>query len=219
MIETALRFIPLAFAALFPVVNPIGSALIFLGIAGPVSPATSRRLAAKVALGMVVSVVVIELIGALLLKFFGISLPVLQVAGGLAIAAMGWRMLNAPDAPAPDKAVPLVDADAAMDLAFYPLTFPLTMGPGAIVVVLTLSARAATGDWPKILLSHLAIFIGAALVAVMVYFCYAYAQRLERMVSTQVLHGVLRLISFILLCIGMQIAWGGMHTLLDTVAH
>lgn len=218
MLENALRFIPLAFAALFPVVNPIGSSLIFLGMVGPVSPATCKRLAVRVALGMVVFVAVTELLGALLLKFFGISLPVMQVAGGLTIAAMGWRMLNAPDSSTTRKPTLSPDADEAMGLAFYPLTFPLTMGPGAIVVILTLSARAAGGGWTHTLLAHVAIFIGSVLVAGLVYVCYAYAARLERMVSVQVLHGVLRLISFILLCIGVQIAWGGLHTLLATVA-
>ncbi len=218
MLEDALRFIPLAFVALFPIVNPIGSSLIFLGIVGPVSPMTCKRLAARVALGMVIFVAVTELFGALLLKFFGISLPVMQVAGGLTLAAIGWRMLNAPDSSTARKPPPSPDSDEAMGLAFYPLTFPLTMGPGAIVVILTLSARAAGGGWTPMLLAHVSIFIGSVLVAALVYLCYAYAARIERMVSVHVLHGVLRLISFILLCIGVQIAWGGLHTLLETVA-
>lgn len=219
MFENALRFIPLAFAALLPIVNPIGSSLIFLGVVGTASPATYRRLAVRISLGMVVFIAVTELLGALILKFFGISLPVLQVAGGLTLAAMGWRTLNARDAPHRRAPPPSDDTEHAMHMSFYPLTFPLTMGPGSIVVILTLSARAAGGRWMPTVLSHVGIFIGSALVAVLVYLCYAYAERLKRVVSESVLHGINRLVSFILLCIGVQILWGGLRTLLETVAH
>lgn len=219
MLEDALRFIPLAFAALFPIINPFGSALIFTNIVGPAPVAVYRRLAIRIAIGMLIFVAVVELVGAMLLKVFGISLPVLQVAGGLTIAAMGWRMVNAQDAPVADPAAQAPDVDKTMELAFYPLTFPLTVGPGAIVVVLTLSAHAAGLGWERSLMARCGIFVASILLAILVYLCYAYAPRLERKIPGHMINGIQRLVSFILLCIGVQIAWGGLHTLLGTLVH
>lgn len=222
MLESALRFIPLAFAALLPLVNPLGSALILLGIVGNQPPAVYRRLGWRIAVGMLVFIAVVELLGAWLLKFFGITLPVLQVGGGLTLAAMGWSMLNAHD-PAPvDTPAAAPNPDAVMDQVFYPLTFPLTVGPGVIVVVLTLSAHASEHvsghGWQATLLDHLAIFVAALLLAVLVFLAYAYAPRLNRMIPAHAASGVQRLISFILLCIGAQIAWDGLAALLRSLS-
>jgi multiple antibiotic resistance protein len=219
MFDYALHFIPLAFAALLPIVNPVGSALIFLSIVGPAPATFYRKLALRVAINMLIFIAVIELLGAWLLKFFGISLPILQVAGGLTLAAMGWRMLNAKDAATPDAAAIKNDSNAAIDKVFYPLTFPLTVGPGAIVVVLTLSAHASTNAWTDVLLAHLSIFLASLMLAALVFLSYAYAPALARRIPGHAFNGIQRLISFILLCIGVQIAWGGIDTLLLTLTH
>lgn len=219
MFDYALHFIPLAFAALLPIVNPVGSALIFLGIVGPAPAALYRKLALRIAINMLIFIAVIELLGAWLLKFFGISLPVLQVAGGVTLAAMGWRMLNASDVPTSDAAAIKDDSNAVMQKVFYPLTFPLTVGPGVIVVVLTLSAHASTHGWTDVLLAHLSIFLASLLLTVLVFLSYAYAPALARKIPGSAFNGIQRLISFILLCIGVQIAWGGIDTLLRSLPH
>lgn len=217
MFDSALRFVPLAFAALLPLLNPLGSALIVMGIVGNEPPEVYRRMALRVALTMLAFIVVIELLGAIILKFFGITLPVLQVAGGLTLAAMGWSMLNAPDPSPSDTPTVHPDSRAVMGKVFYPLTFPVTVGPGVIVVVLTLSARAAGHGWQAGLLTHAAILVAVLLLAVLVYLCYAYAPRINRILPVHAARGVQRLISFILLCIGAQIAWGGLATLLQSL--
>lgn len=217
MFPASLKFIPLAFGALLPLLNPLGSALIVMNIVGDEPPEVYRRLARRIALNMLIFIALIELLGASILHFFGISLPVLQVAGGLTLAVMGWTMLNAHDAPAADTSDARRDVDSVLDLGFYPLTFPVTVGPGVIVVVLTLSADASGKEWQTTLVSHLAIFFAAMLLAVLVFLSYAYAPRLQRMIPSHVASGVQRLISFILLCIGAQIAWGGIATLLRSL--
>ncbi len=123
---------------------------------------------------MPIFIAVIELLGAWILKFFGISLPILQVAGGVTLAAIGWRMLNAPDAATPAAAAIQSDSHAAVEKVFYPLTFPLTVGPGTIVVVLTLSANASGHRWTDILLAHVSIFVASALLALVVFLSYGY---------------------------------------------
>ncbi len=208
--------LPLAFAALLPVINPIGTALIILGMVGEAPEAVFRTLALRVTVLMMVFILITEVLGQGILRFFGISLPVVQVAGGLTLAAMGWKMLSSGGkeaAPTPGAG----DEDAVLERAFYPFTFPLTVGPGTIVVVLTLSAQATYRTWQATLLAHLGILLGAALLAALVYVCYRYAPRLGRMLPQSAFNGAQQLISFILLCIGAQIAWGGAAALLAGV--
>ena len=94
-------FFTIAFSALFPLINPLGSAILFLGLAGPADALVYRRVARRVAFYTILFLMVVDLGGALVLTFFGISLPVIQVAGGLVLASMGWNLLSQPDAPDP----------------------------------------------------------------------------------------------------------------------
>lgn len=209
-----LAIVPTAFAALMPVVNPFGTALIILGMVGNHPEEVYRRLAAKVALLMLAYVAVVILVGQWLLHFFGISLPVMQVGGGLTLAAMGWRTLAGGQSGASGSgSAPAVDARSLLDNAFYPYTFPLTVGPGTMVVLLTLSAHGTHGSTLSTLLSHAGIFAGAVLQAGLVYVCYRYAPKLAQRLSPSAISAVQQLMAFILLCIGGQIAWGGVSAL------
>ncbi len=211
-----LNTLPLAFAALLPVINPVGTALIILGMVGEAPAPVFKRLALRVTIMMMVFIVVTEVLGQAILRFFGISLPVVQVGGGLTLAAMGWKMLSSGGkeaAPTPGAS----DEEAVLERAFYPYTFPLTVGPGTIVVVLTLSAQATRPGWQATLLAHAGILLAAALLAALVYVCYRYAPKLGRMLPRSAFNGVQQLISFILLCIGAQIAWGGVSALLASL--
>ncbi|MCK9367019.1 MAG: MarC family protein [Metallibacterium scheffleri] len=211
-----LATLPLAFAALLPVINPVGTALIILGMVGEAPAPVFKRLALRVTIMMMIFIVVTEVLGQAILRFFGISLPVVQVGGGLTLAAMGWKMLSSGGkeaAPTPGAS----DEEAVLERAFYPYTFPLTVGPGTIVVVLTLSAQATRPGWQATLLAHAGILLAAALLAALVYVCYRYAPKLGRMLPRSAFNGVQQLISFILLCIGAQIAWGGVSALLASL--
>jgi len=138
----------LAFGALLPLVNPLGSALVFLGLAGDAPPKVYRALARRIAINNIIFLAIFELLGAVILNFFGISLPIVQLSGGIVIAAMGWSLLNEKDAGA-DSRNKLEEREVRSETetryleqkAFYPFTFPLTSGPGTLVVLLTLTAR------------------------------------------------------------------------------
>lgn len=210
------KFFALAFSALLPVVNPLGSALVFLGLVGPAPEAVYRDLARKVAIRTTVFFLVVELVGTALLTFFGISLPVVQVAGGLVLASMGWTLLNQRDLQPSADAVAVIETDegALAEKVFYPLTFPVTIGPGCIVVMLTLSAHASVKGMGENLLSHSAILLAIIALSILVFFCYAYAPKITRRISPQTAHGILRIIAFVLLCIGVQICWNGVYSLI-----
>ena len=210
----------IAFSTLLPLINPLGSALVFVGLVGEAPPGVYRSLARKIAINNVIFLAIIELLGSAILKFFGISLPIIQVSGGLVITALGWGMLNQKDAQATAQSKQ-EEADACLDSpssaleqkTFYPFTFPVTSGPGTLVVVLTLSAHASHPVLLDNVLSHLGMYLAIVALSIAVYFCYAYAPRITRAISPSTVHGILRVMAFIVLSIGVQIAWNGFSAL------
>jgi multiple antibiotic resistance protein len=206
----------LILGALFPIVNPLGNSPIFLGLTRDYSTEQRNLLSRKIAVNGFVLLVVSILIGTHILRFFGISLPVVQVGGGLVVISTGWAMLNrkaetrkGADAPQED-----IDREDLSARAFYPLTLPLTVGPGSISVAITLGANAPHYRGVVDLLPILPAVIGPALVAVTIYLSYRFAERLAELLGEVAMNVVLRLSSFILVCIGVQILWNGIEGLL-----
>ena len=218
------KFFALGFSALLPLVNPLGSAFVFLGLVGLAPIEVYRALARKIAINTLIFLIVIALIGSSLLSFFGISLPIMQVSGGIVIAMIGWGLLNQKDSsPSAEKtsaALPAVTEPEIASLkskAFYPFTFPITAGPGCIVVMLTLSVHARQPVITQTLLAYAGLFAASILLSASVYLCYAYAPKIVRSISPATAHGVLRVVAFILFCIGIQIAWNGLSALVPTL--
>lgn len=211
----------LAFSALLPMINPLGSALVFLGLVGKAPPSVYRSLARRITVNNILFLGAFEVVGSAILKFFGISLPIVEVAGGFVVAGMAWSVLNENDSGASVRQKQ-EEADDQGDLRFrglkeklfYPFTFPITSGPGTLVTMLTLSAHLSSPTLTGNLMSHSGIFAAVVVVSVMVYFCYAYAPTITTKVSASTAHGILRVIAFIMLCIGVQIAWNGLSILL-----
>lgn len=218
-LSTLAKFFGLAFSALLPVINPLGSALVFLGLVGNAPASVYKKLAFKIGISTTIFLFIVEVVGTALLAFFGISLPVVQVAGGLVLATMGWTLLNQQDASA-NRARGEVTEAAYGDLEqniFYPLTFPVTAGPGCIVITLTLSAHASVHGIANDISGHIGILLAIVALSFSVYLCYAYAPKITERISPQTAHGILRVIAFVLLCIGVQITWNGTEALLKTV--
>lgn len=211
-----LKYFVLAFSALLPVINPLGSALIFLGVVGSAPTDLFRNLARKVAINTVLFLLLIELVGAAVLTFFGISLPVVQLAGGFVLAGMGWGLLNEKDDGRTTKET-AVDASGGGALAgkvFYPLTFPVTAGPGCIVVMLTLSAHASKTGVIDNVLAHVGIAVAVLALSCSVFVCYTYAPKITQKIAPQTAQGILRVIAFVLMCIGVQIAANGLGAMI-----
>jgi len=214
-----LKYFGLAFTALLPVINPLGSALVFLGLIGFVPSEVISSLSRRIAVSTTLFLLVVELVGAALLKFFGISLPVVQVAGGFVLAAMGWELLHESDSTPMTRGADVSKHDfRSLDAkVFYPFTFPVTAGPGCIVVMLTLSAHASGGDLLQNVWAHLGIMLAVIVNSVSVFLCYRYAIRIAQKIAPETVHGILRVIAFILLCIGVQIAWKGAASLIQSL--
>ncbi len=212
MIAAFVNSFLLVYATLFPIVNPIGSAPLFLGLTQFSTDAQRNALARGVAINSFFLLFGSIFIGSHVLEFFGISLPVVRIAGGLVVTAFGWRLLNAGERPGGAAAPPEGEA-TAVD-SFYPLTMPLTVGPGSISVAITLGSQR-----PKVVdLAHLLQLGGGAVAGILaivltVYLCYRFAQRMISTIGPQGTSVVVRLSAFIMLCIGIQILWGGWTTL------
>jgi multiple antibiotic resistance protein len=214
----------IAFSVLLPLINPLGSALVFLGLVGQAPAEILRSLARRIAIANVIFLGVFEVTGAAILNFFGISLPIVELSGGMVVAAMGWGVLNEHSAGAdPRKKAEETGRMAEPDTrhleesVFYPFTFPITSGPGTLVGLLTLTAHISNKTLSKNIEAHLGVFLAAVVLSLICYFCYAYAPKITTVISPSTAHGILRVIAFILLCIGIQIAWNGLSALLATV--
>jgi multiple antibiotic resistance protein len=207
----------LVVAALFPIVNPLGSAAIFLNMVGPLDAGLNRLLSQKIAIYSFFILLISMLCGVEILSFFGISIYAVQVGGGLIVATTGWSLLNRPKGTttATDK----VDVHAVLRNAFYPYTLPITVGPGSISVAITLGAHLMPSLDRKSILSPLVLLasiVGIAIVCGIVYFCYTYAQRAEKVLGETGTEVLMRMSSFILLCIGIQIICSGVRAYLAT---
>jgi multiple antibiotic resistance protein len=199
------------FVGLFPIVNPVGGAPIFLGLTRHASEAERAAIALRVAVNGFFLLLGSLFVGSHVLEFFGITVPVVRIAGGLVVTAFGWQLLHSgvdvdqPPSGGNGVARPLTIADA-----FYPLTLPLTVGPGSIAVAITIGSQRPRAASPAdtLLLSGAAI-VGVVAVSVAVYLCYRYAERLADFLGESGTNVLVRLSAFILLCIGIQIIWSG----------
>src|SRR5215472_12194078 len=216
MIQAA-KNILLVISALFPIVDPIGGSPIFLSLTRDYSAETRRLLARRIAIDSFILLVVSFTIGSHVLSFFGISLPVVQVGGGLIVISAGWGMLNQREDNDRDTGSRTISCTNALKEAFYPLTLPLTVGPGSISIAITLGANGPH-QFRAGLLAIVAAAVGLAFVAASIYLCYAFADRLGAMIGPTGVNVTLKLSAFLLVCIGVQILWNGASQLLHSLA-
>jgi len=186
----------LVVSALFPIVDPIGGSPIFLSLTRDYTTETRKLLSRRIAVDSFILLVASYAVGSHVLSFFGISLPVVQVGGGLVVISTGWSMLNQKDGNDRNAVRRTVNCKDALNDAFYPLTLPLTVGPGSISVAVTLGANE-THHLGANLLALLAAAIGSAFVAVTIYLCYGFADRLADVMGQTGMNVILRLSSFL----------------------
>jgi len=214
----ALKTTILVISALFPIVNPLGGSPIFLALTRDYPASARRMLAQQIAINSFILLIASLFTGTHVLAFFGISLPVVQVGGGLIVISTGWSLLKQKEEDDDrGKAHREMDPQDIFQHAFYPMTLPLTVGPGSISVAITLGANAAR-HLPQNLPDIIGAVIGSALIALSVFLCYGFADRLARLLGATGMTVIMRLSSFLLVCIGVQIFWNGASVLLGSLA-
>lgn len=210
--KTTILFI----SALFPIVNPLGGSPIFLLLTRDYSEPERKLLSQRIAMNSFILLVASFVVGTHILTFFGISLPVVQVGGGLVVISTGWAMLEQKDEDEKSRTHREMNPRDISRHAFYPLTLPLTVGPGSISIAITLGANVPQHFRPN-MLAIVAAVIGSAVIAVSIFLCYGFADQLARLLGPTGMSVILRLSSFLLVCIGVQILWNGASALLRSL--
>jgi multiple antibiotic resistance protein len=210
----AVKITPMIFAALFPVVNPIGTALVLFGMTRGVDDQTWKSVSRRIALYSFLLLTFFFFFGSYILKLFGISIPVVQFSGGIVLALMGWQLLNQKETGKPMSEEGEDHTSSSIEpKAFYPFTFPLTIGPGGLAVVLTFSAHLNRESILLVSLEQGAAIIGIFLTCVVVSICYRNLKFMTKRFSTDVALAISKILAFFVLCIGVEIAWAGFKAL------
>lgn len=209
--------------ALFPVVNPIGTAFIIMPYFRGVTPDERKRAVRKITIYAFGICTVALFAGHWIMQLFGISIPVVQMAGGIMICKFGWEFLAARDddpptasqrAPGPDSTYQHLASQL-----FYPITFPMTTGAGTISVLFTLSAHGThtRADWLDYLVDMSAIQLAILVMCALIYVFYLNSEALVRILGAGGERIFNRVIAFLIFCVGLQIAATGAKALiLDT---
>lgn len=223
--ETSIHsFIQLVFIgiiALFPVVNPIGSAFMVNPYLAPLSNSDKKKAVKKITLYAFCLCIVSLFAGHYILELFGISIPVIQLAGGIMICKMGWEFLSAKDDNTSKETTNSDQNGAALNekidgKLFYPVTFPVTTGAGTISVLFTLSAHSAASDISHYLVNTSAIIIAIVVMCILIYFFYLNTKRITNYLGDSGRNIVSRITSFLIFCVGLQIAVSGIQNLIHT---
>jgi len=207
----------LVLAALFPIVNPIGSAAVYLAMVESIDLELQRKLANRITMYSFFLLFVSMLCGGKILSFFGISLYSVQIGGGIIVAANGWNLLTK-DAQKDRAATP--NPEEVLNQAFYPYTLPITVGPGSISVAVALGAHlpsqlhVASFISPDILAASI---IGTLVMCVTIYICYRWARSAAVMLGKSGTTVLMRLSSFISFCIGVQILTSGIRSYIESL--
>jgi len=209
-----IQAIPFSYAALFPLINPLGSALIFLAFTQKLAPQSTHQLALRISINTFIMLVAVLLTGSWVLRFFGISIPIVQIGGGLVIAYLAWMMLNQKSTGDDNNTVIVQDDKQASEMAFFPLTMPITAGPGCMAVTITIGAHELGRGAEYAVLGQIGAIIGILLIALSVYFCYRYADLITQRLGASGKQVIIRISAFINFCIGLQIMWHGVQGLI-----
>lgn len=215
-LQQLIKVILVVVGAILPIVNPVGSAPMFLAMTHGADSATRRALAGRIAVNSFLLLMGSLLLGNFVLRLFGLSIPVVQLAGGLVLCRLGWKLLS-DDAPAAPTETGPIDETQVIMRAFYPLTLPLTVDPGAISVAVAIGANHAH-NVESVLVALVGAVIGVVIIAFTVWLAYRYAERVSSWLGHTKMMALLRLSAFIVLCIGVQIAWNGAKALIGELA-
>lgn len=201
---TFLRTLPASaaatFLALFPIVDPFGGIPIFFSMTSTWTPENRRRTAMKTGIWVFIILVTFLFFGRFVLFFFGISLPVLKIAGGLIVANTAWGMVTSHARITPAESH---EAEDKEDISLTPLAMPLMSGPGAIGVVMALAAHVDSAA------SYLGMVIGIAGVALSVLLFFWLGGPLVRRLGPSAVGAINKIFGFLILAIAVQLVWDG----------
>ena len=199
------------FSTMFAITNPVGNASIFIGLTADNSIDEQRKIAIKAAVSALVILIVVTLVGADILHFFGVNAAALESAGGLIILIMGLHMLQAKSSPVHMGDDDHAHAQAKEDIAVVPLALPLIAGPGAMSTVIVYVSKYSTiADKMSIVMINVLV---AALVGFFLYlapFVKRYLGPSGIGIVTRVMGMILMAMAFMMLSSGLAVLFPGL---------
>ena len=206
--------------ALFPVINPIGSAFIVSPYFNALSKQQKKTAVKKITLYAFLICTVSLFVGEWILRLFGLSIPVIQIAGGIMICKMGWEFLssdkkieNEGERQTPEE--DLRGYKSLMNKLFYPITFPATTGAGTISVLFTLSAHSSNDkSFSNYIINSSAILLAIIFMCILIYIFYLNTKTLIHYMGSQGENIINRISPFLIFCVGLQIAVTGITSLI-----
>jgi multiple antibiotic resistance protein len=208
-------------AALFPIINPPAAAFIILSLTPHATPAERAEMARRIAVNSFVILLASLSVGAYLLSFLGISIPVLRVAGGFIIAMAGWNLLQSSEDDGDDPGDEVQPDPASHrrgslnSKAFFPLTLPITVGPGSISVAIALGTGTPRSGLQPV--HFIGVGVALALLCITIYLCVRFVANVQRLLGPSGTQVAMRLFAFAIFCIGVQILWLGLSELLNSL--
>jgi multiple antibiotic resistance protein len=188
------------FLALFPIVDPFGGIPIFFSMTSSWTPHDRNRTALKTGMWVFLILITFLFFGRFVLQFFGISLPVIKIAGGLIVANTAWGMVTSTSRITPAESH---EAESKEDISLTPLAMPLMSGPGAIGVVMGLAAHVDNAA------AYLGMVIGVAAIALSVTLFFSLGGPLVRRLGPSAVGAINKIFGFLILAIAVQLVWNG----------
>ncbi|MBS1527015.1 MAG: MarC family protein [Bacteroidetes bacterium] len=220
-LDTFIHLALIGFVALFPVVNPLGTAFIISPYFSELSRKERLKAVKKITFNALALCAFTLFLGHWILQLFGLSIPIIQLAGGIMICKIGWESLAA-DNPDTKKEAETDESEIAdhsiENKLFYPITFPMTTGAGTIAVLFTLSAHGANKDMTLYLLNVAALLVSIIGICVLIFIFYLNTNRVIRYIGSHNEVIINRIMAFLIFCVGLQIAYGGITNLVHAMS-
>lgn len=217
-IYTFIQLLFMAVIALFPVVNPVGTAFIVMPYFNDLTGAQRRAAVKKIAFYAFCICTFTLFAGHWILELFGLTIPVIRTAGGIMICKTGWEFLSGKDHETQSASEGSIAANAGGnidDKLFYPITFPITAGAGTISVLFTLSAHSANQAAGHYLMNSAAILLAVVFICILIYIFYSNTKKLVSYLGSGGEKILNRVMAFLIFCVGLQIAASGIRGLFD----
>lgn len=208
-----LSYVGLTVLTLLPIINPVGTAVLLLGIGAHLEAGARERQIRKACVYAFGILVAFLLAGTLIMQVFGISIPGLRISGGLVIAFLGFRMLFPEPQPAM-SAEAMREASEKADISFSPLAMPSLSGPGSIATVISMSSTIRHEEQGmRVVIEHVGVVIGIGVAALTCYFVLRAAEPLAHKLGSAGVGAIARIMGFLMICIGVQFVINGVREL------
>jgi len=209
-------WVGVALVTLLPIVNPVSTAVLLLGISSHLTKEERNRQITRACLYMTAILVVFLLGGHLIMVAFGISIPGIRIAGGMVIGFLGFRMLFPDEGQISSEG--REEAQEKLDISFSPLAMPSLSGPGSLAVVITMSSSIDVRHGIDRALAFAGVILAILITALISWLVLRGAGAMRRLLGVNGVNSLSRLMGFLLICIGIQFIVNGVRDLAQDTA-